>query len=67
MCDRMELKNVFYSCVIPFLIFFASFALFMYPARDFIHPHALVDVLASKLPAGFSAPLAIVRNWSFAL
>lgn len=67
MCDRMELKNVFYACVIPFLIFFASFALFMYPARALIHPHALVDTLASMLPAGAAAPLAIVRNWSFAL
>lgn len=67
MCDRMELKNVFYACVIPFLIFFASFALFMYPARNIIHPHAMVDVLAAQLPAGFGAPLAIVRNWSFAV
>lgn len=67
MCDRMELKNVFYACVIPFLIFFASFALFMYPARSVIHPHGLVDILANHLPAGFSAPLAIIRNWSFAL
>lgn len=67
MCDRMELKNVFYACVIPFLLFFASFALFMYPARGLIHPHGLVDILANHLPAGFSAPLAIIRNWSFAL
>jgi len=67
MCDRMELKNVFYACVIPFLLFFASFALFMYPARGAIHPHALVDILANHLPAGCAAPLAIVRNWSFAL
>ena len=67
MCDKMELKNVFYACVIPFLIFFASFALFMYPARGLIHPHGIVDALANHLPAGFSAPLAIVRNWSFAL
>ena len=67
MCDRMELKNVFYAIVIPFLIFFASFALFMYPARTLIHPHTFVDMLASHLPAGFAAPLSIVRNWSFAL
>ena len=63
----MELKNVFYAIVIPFLIFFASFAVFMYPARTLIHPHALVDILANFLPAGFAAPLAIIRNWSFAL
>jgi ATP:ADP antiporter, AAA family len=67
MTDRMELKNVFYACVIPFLVFFASFAMFIYPNRSFLHPHALVDVLASLLPQNFAAPLAIIRNWSFAV
>lgn len=63
----MELKNVFYACVIPFLIFFASFALIIYPNRVFLHPHGLVDALAAMLPANFAAPLSIVRNWSFAV
>ena len=67
MTDSMEPKNVFYSIVIPFLIFFSSFALFIYPMRDALHPHSLIDVLAAKLPANFAAPLSIVRNWSFAL
>lgn len=67
MTDNMDLKTVFYSCVIPFLIFFASFALFIYPNRTFLHPHGLVDALASRLPANFSAPLSILRNWSFAV
>ena len=67
MCDSMELKNVFYACVIPFLIFFASFALVIYPNRVFLHPHGLVDALAAMLPANFAAPLSIVRNWSFAV
>lgn len=67
MCDRMDQKSVFYSCVIPFLAFFLSFALFIYPNRGLLHPHGLVDMLASKLPAGFSAPLSIFRNWSFAV
>lgn len=65
--DSMELKNVFYALVIPFLIFFSSFALFIYPNRAFLHPHGFVDLLAARLPANFGAPLAIVRNWSFAL
>ena len=67
MTDSMELKNIFYACVIPFLIFFATFAMFIYPNRAFLHPHALIDALASHLPPNFAAPLAIVRNWSFAL
>jgi hypothetical protein len=67
MVDKMEQKNVFYACVIPFLAFFSLFALVIYPNRGLLHPHAFVDTLATHLPAGFSAPLAIVRNWSFAV
>lgn len=67
MCDNLEQKDVFYACVIPFLLFFASFALIIYPNTAVLHPHALVDQIASHLPKGFGAPLAIVRNWSFAL
>jgi len=63
----MEPKNVFYSIVIPFLMFFSAFALVIYPNRAFLHPHGFVDLLAARLPANFAAPLAIVRNWSFAV
>ena len=65
--NKMEQKDVFYTCVWPFLAFFSLFALFIYPNRAFLHPHGLVDLLASHLPSGFSAPLAIIRNWSFAV
>lgn len=67
MTDSMESKNVFYACVIPFLLFFAAFAGIIYPCRGALHPHALVDTLAAKLPVNFAAPLSIVRNWSFSL
>jgi len=65
--NRMDQNQVFYACVIPFLLFFALFALVVYPNQAFLHPHGLVDLLANRLPAGFSAPLSILRNWSFAL
>ena len=67
MTDSMSLQKVFYSCVIPFLIFFATFAVVIYPNRALLHPHGLVDVLAANLPSNFAAPLSIVRNWSFAV
>lgn len=66
MTNRMEQKDVFYTCVWPFLAFFSLFALIIYPNRSLLHPFGFCDMLASHLPAGFSAPLAIVRNWSFA-
>jgi AAA family ATP:ADP antiporter len=67
LCDNLEQKNVFYACVIPFLLFFSAFALVIYPNSGFLHPHVFVDKVAARLPVGFGAPLAIVRNWSFAL
>lgn len=63
----MEQRDVFYACTIPFLLFFLSFALVIFPNVGALHPHAFVDRIAMRLPAGFAAPLAIVRNWSFAL
>ena len=67
LCDKMEQRDVFYACTIPFLIFFMAFAFVIYPNVGLLHPHAFVDKIASALPAGFAAPLAIVRNWSFAV
>lgn len=65
--NKMEQRDVFYTCVWPFLAFFSLFAVLIYPNRAVLHPHAFVDMLSSFLPAGFSAPLAIIRNWSFAI
>merc|ERR1719162_1700302 len=67
LCDRLEQKNVFYACTVPFLFFFAAFALVVYPNAGMLHPHAWVDSVAAVLPAGFAAPLSIIRNWSYAV
>jgi len=67
LCDRLEQKNVFYVCTVPFLIFFALFAMVVYPNAATLHPHVWVDSVASLLPAGFAAPLSIIRNWSYAV
>uniref|UniRef100_A0A7S1G0A1 ADP,ATP carrier protein n=1 Tax=Corethron hystrix TaxID=216773 RepID=A0A7S1G0A1_9STRA len=65
--DRFEQKEVFYIFTIPFLFFFAAFAWTIYPNVGWLHPHVAIDALASVLPAGASAPLSLVRNWSFTL
>jgi len=67
LCDKLEQKNVFYLCTIPFLVFFGIFATIIYPNNQLLHPHKLIDSFASYLPSGFVAPLSVVRNWSFAL
>jgi len=67
MTDRMSQKNVFQTIVVSFLAFFATFAFVLYPLSGVIHPHALCDWLLTALPAGFSAPIAILRNWTYAM
>ena len=37
------------------------------PTQALLHPHALADALAALLPAGFAAPIAILRNWTYAV
>jgi len=60
--DWLKYENVFYACVIPFLVFYAAFATLIYPNHALLHP-ALAGV-GSWMP---HQPLAIVRNWSFSL
>jgi len=36
-------EGLFYTCLIPFVIFFFSFAYVIYPVRDIIHPTAFCE------------------------
>jgi AAA family ATP:ADP antiporter len=65
--NKYSREQVFYGVLTTFVAFFALFAFFIYPNQAFLHPHAFVDSLAAMLPAGFAAPLAIIRNWTFAV
>lgn len=65
--NKYSRSTVFYSILSTFLSFFALFAGVIYPNQAWLHPHGLVDKLALALPKGFAAPLAIVRNWSYAV
>jgi len=68
LCDKLEdAEKVFYTCTIPFLVFFAVFAWVIFPNAGALHPHAFVDMISTHLPQGFSAPLSIIRNWSYAV
>mmetsp|Transcript_11847 Transcript_11847/g.24137 ORF Transcript_11847/g.24137 Transcript_11847/m.24137 type:complete len:573 (-) Transcript_11847:312-2030(-) len=65
--NLMSRENLFYVCIIPFIIFFVAFGFLMYPNLATLHPVASVAWLAARLPASLEAPLAIVKNWTFAL
>ncbi|CAN0320839.1 unnamed protein product, partial [Hapterophycus canaliculatus] len=67
MNNAMSPSKVFYACITPFLAFFASFAAFIYPARDSLHPNAAADYLLAHLPEAFGPLISIFRNWTYAI
>ena len=65
--NKYSRETVFYGIVSTFLAFFALFATVIYPCQGYLHPHAFADWLAALLPAGFAAPIGIIRNWTYAV
>ncbi len=60
-------ENLFYVTLLPFLIFFGLFAVFLYPNREMLHPNASADFIQSYLPVGLSGLVACYRNWTYSL
>lgn len=60
-------ENLFYTTIVPFLLFFAFFAYILYPNRESLHPHATADYLQTVLPVGLNGLIACFRNWTYSL
>ncbi len=60
-------ERLFYAVTTPFLIFFALFAVVLYPNKELLHPTDLADRLQAFLPQGLMGFVAIFRNWTYAL
>lgn len=58
-------ETVFYSMMSLFLGYFFIFAFALYPARDYLHPHASADTLQTLLPEGLKGFVAMYRYWTF--
>ena len=65
--NKLSKKALFYSAITPFIVFFALFAVVIYPAREALHPNMLADKLQTILPQGFMGLIAVFRNWTFSL
>eukprot|EP00193_Tetraselmis_chui_P004026 CAMPEP_0177769938 /NCGR_PEP_ID=MMETSP0491_2-20121128/10627_1 /TAXON_ID=63592 /ORGANISM="Tetraselmis chuii, Strain PLY429" /LENGTH=593 /DNA_ID=CAMNT_0019287057 /DNA_START=106 /DNA_END=1887 /DNA_ORIENTATION=+ len=61
----MSTQQLFFTCLIPFVIFFGSFAYILYPLRDVLHPTQFCIDLLDKAGERFAGPIAILRNWTF--
>lgn len=67
LANRFDRETVFYMIMSIFLGFFFLFGFVLYPAQEFLHPHALADQLQNWLPDGFKGLIALLRNWTFTL
>eukprot|EP00873_Tetraselmis_striata_P014600 jgi/Tetstr1/434864/TSEL_002578.t1 len=63
----MTTQQLFFTCLIPFVVFFGSFAWFLYPLRDVLHPTQFCIDLLDKMGERFAGPIAILRNWTFCM
>lgn len=63
--NRLKRETVFYVMIGIFLGYFLLFTTVLYPARDYLHPHATADVLETMLPLGCKGMIAMFRNWTF--
>lgn len=59
-------RTLFYTILIPFIIFFIVFTTMLYPNRELLHPTESADWLAQVLPGGFHGLIAIYRYWTYA-
>lgn len=65
--NMLSKENLFYATILPFLVFFGLFAVFIFPNREWLHPNASADWLQSVLPAGFKGLVSVYRDWTLSL
>ncbi|MEC7838647.1 MAG: Npt1/Npt2 family nucleotide transporter [Chlamydiota bacterium] len=67
MANIMSRERIFYLCIGFFLAFFGSFAYFIYPNIDYLHPSAqTVHRLQEQFP-NFKMFIAMWGNWTYCL
>lgn len=60
-------ENLFYACLIPFIVFFGAFAYVIYPNKEFLHPSTeSVQAMQQSLPA-LRFIFALWGSWSYSI
>lgn len=67
MSNAVHRNTLFYLVISLFILFFITFAIWLYPNRDALHFNESADYLQSILPAGLKGLVAVMRNWTFSL
>jgi ATP:ADP antiporter, AAA family len=58
---------VFYAAVCPLLLYYALFAVVLYPAAPSLHPLDAAAALGAALPTGLGGLVKLVGNWTYSL
>lgn len=64
---KFSRPTVFYLGTSAFLLYFVIFVLFLYPAREMLALDSFASTLYAHLPAGFAAPIELIRQWPISL
>ncbi|GAX83162.1 hypothetical protein CEUSTIGMA_g10588.t1 [Chlamydomonas eustigma] len=67
LANILSTEALFYTVIIPFIIFFGAFAAVMYPMKDALHPTKFCEELLASAGERFAGPIAILRNWTYCL
>ena len=60
-------ENLFYTCILPFIIFFGAFALLIYPNRELLHPSTeTVKALQLSIPS-LRFVFALWGTWAYSI
>ncbi|HRE30693.1 MAG TPA: Npt1/Npt2 family nucleotide transporter [Candidatus Berkiella sp.] len=65
--NLLKRQTLFYVTVSFFLLYFAMFALILYPQQNILHPHQSADWLITHLPAGLKSFVNMYKYWSFSI
>lgn len=65
--NLLSKEALFYTTIIPFVVFFGLFATVLYPNRAAFQPNEFADYLSSVLPMGFSGLVESIRNWTYSI
>jgi ATP:ADP antiporter, AAA family len=63
LANRMSLQRLFFSVISFFLIFFALFALVLYPFGDVLYLHGAAARLGYLFPEGWTGFISMIRYW----
>jgi AAA family ATP:ADP antiporter len=63
LANVLSSEALFYTCIIPFIIFFGSFAFIMYPLRDTLHPTGAGQTQQRSSNSSSSSSSTKLRCW----